>query len=197
MSAPTNGDGAGGPLQLPSLSSLNVRPSPSLPPPAFPPLNFDPNLNPGYGQPSYPYQQQQPGSSLYQNAYAASQPRVSTSFYNSTNYPPFQPSPAIASTSSHAADSQSPPIPPSPTLGQDLSASVLKKAPAKKRKSTAGAGKAAQGSGEDEEDEEGKKKRVKTPRACDQCRRKKIRSVEGERSGECCCSTVCGGALTG
>lgn len=156
-------------LQLPSLTSLNSSNSASsMPPPpvsfSAPTSNFD--LNALYGQFS---QANTPANIMY----------------NAQAYPPFtnQPSAnsgsAVASTSaatSFPRDSQSPNLTASPRIGQastsaPTAASGSKKT-AKKRKS------AAAGTEDDDEDgEDGKKKRIKTPRACDSCRRKKIRYV--------------------
>lgn len=109
-----------------------------------------------------------------------------------SSYPPFAPTASTSTAPASAPpnltrDSQSPNLSVSPSLAQEAldpspggapPGGAPKKA-TKKRKSTkaAGDGKAskATGDGTDEDDDEAKKKRIKTPRACDSCRRKKIR----------------------
>lgn len=165
----SNQQGDNSSVRLPSLASLSQ------------PGGEQRSASP-FGQPPNPYQlpPNQSRSPLFPNG--SSYPPMSTS-YNSTGggaysnsnsnnnaFPLAGPS-GLNGSQSPSLDS---PGKNSPVTGrQDTpeGGQPVKKAP-KKRKSTA----KDQGEGDGEDDDE-KKKRAKTPRACDSCRTKKVRSV--------------------
>ncbi|ORY74320.1 fungal-specific transcription factor domain-domain-containing protein [Leucosporidium creatinivorum] len=165
------------PLQLPTLTSLSAPPPPlssngSLPGPPLSSSEATAAFN--FGAPT-------PGGGIDFTNFLGqySQPSTSPHGMYGGSYPPALAPTASTSTApaappNFARDSQSPNLSVSPNLAQEAlgpsPGSAPKKA-SKKRKSNAGKSAGT----EDEDDDEAKKKRIKTPRACDSCRRKKIR----------------------
>jgi len=175
--AQETGEQGDAPLQLPALTPLSAPPPPlasngSLAPApstsdATAAFNFGPTT-PGGGIDFTNF--------LGQYSQSNNGPQA---MYGGSSYPPFAPTASSSSATAPAPaqlarDSQSPNLSVSPSLAQEAlvpSPSTAPKKATKKRKSNAGKSAGT----EDEDDDEAKKKRIKTPRACDSCRRKKIR----------------------
>lgn len=194
--APGTGEQGDTPLQLPALTPLSAPPPPlsnngSLPAPsasdATAAFNFGPPT-PGGGIDFTNFLGQYSQSNSGQQG-----------MYGNSSYPPFAPTASTSTATAPAPpnlarDSQSPNLSVSPSLAQEApgpSPAAAPKKASKKRKSNA-----VNSAGTEDEDatekrdDEAKKKRIKTPRACDSCRTRKIRFVSSSswtaRGGSSC-----------